>query len=764
MVGLLAAFRARVTARGMTFTALAHASGVQPGNLRRMFTSTTGSPRLGSVMRLLAPLHARIAPAGARTAAELTAFLDGLRRRSALDWEQVLGVTGPYAGKVAARLESDPEQLSLDVVMRLADALHIELELVDDDAPTIHPSERPMTKRSRASRRGQAPLGGPGRPSPSASVSPGEPLVQPSSATAASSAASSVVSAVSSAVSPPPPAASAAPPSTRAAATFGLAPLRPPRLGRYRDAPSQPTPARPRPAPWTPTKEPTAPGGALVSHLASISGADWSAGFAAVWGAAVRGASLPAGLLAGLGQWTEAVFQRFRRAPEVKQPVTDEPPAGWFDALDPIPLVGVWLTAHQPDYHSDDTSLSYDDLGILALHVALDGRTALKLRLAPRGCHRLVQMIYIPRHGPPVDRRCAEVPLEVKIGGEQHRFGHVRASPVFGEIIMGDRVYLLAAISSLLVVIEARGDGARVLWGGRPEKLPEVEIDLTALAHGEASSSTAVEERAGPTAHPYEETRTPTEVQAERTAEITAERTAQADERRALKTAIHELTITRDALEDVRAALSAAQAEIERQSKARAMAEQQLRMAKTVLDQFTETIVSKNRECRQAVTLHQAAEVRAAEADQARDALSVELVELRRQLHEREYTHGPALDVPDALNPIRAQLEGERQRRSIAESLAAASGLKVEAQKREIAELRQAAAQVEALRCARPEPNRLAEVLKPPIKQAEDAEPVRERVESGRAPAAPLVGPVADSDHLTEQGAPASTGSASSSE
>ena len=763
MVGLLAAFRARVTARGMTFTALAHASGVQPGNLRRMFTSTTGSPRLGSVMRLLAPLHARIAPAGARTAAELTAFLDGLRRRSALDWEQVLGVTGPYAGKVAARLESDPEQLSLDVVMRLADALHIELELVDDDAPTIHPSDRPMTKRSRASRRGQAPLGGPGRPSPSASVSPGEPLVQPSSATAASSAVSSAASAAS-AVSPPPPAASAAAPSTRAAATFGLAPLRPPRLGRYRDAPSQPTPARPRPAPWTPTKEPTAPGGALVSHLASISGADWSAGFAAVWGAAVRGASLPAGLLAGLGQWTEAVFQRFRRAPEVKQPVTDEPPAGWFDALDPIPLVGVWLAAHQPDYHSDDTSLSYDDLGIIALHVALDGRTALKLRLAPRGCHRLVQMIYIPHHGPPVDRRCAEVPLEVKIGGEQHRFGHVRASPVFGEIIMGDRVYLLAAISSLFVVIEARGDGARVLWGGRPEKLPEVEIDLTALAQREASSSMEVEERAGPTAHPYEETKTPTEVQAEQTAEITAERTAQADERRALKTAIHELTITRDALEDVRAALSAAQAEIEHQSKARAMAEQQLRMAKTVLDQFTETIVSKNRECRQAVTLHQAAEVRAAEADQARDALSVELVELRRQLHEREYTNGSALDVPDALNPIRAQLEGERQRRCIAESLAAASGLKVEAQKREIAELRQAAAQVEALRSARPEPNRLAEVLKPPIKQAEDAEPVRERVESGRAPAAPLVGPVADSDHLTEQGAPASTGSASSSE
>ena len=78
------------------------------------------------------------------------------------------------------------------------------------------------------------------------------------------------------------------------------------------------------------------------------------------------------------------------------------------------------------------------------------------------------------------------------------------------------------------------------------------------------------------------------------------------------------------------------------------------------------------------------------------------------------------------------------------------------------------AAQAEALRSARPEPNRLAEVPEPPIKlpllQAEDAEPVRERVESGRTPAAPLVGPVADSDRLTEQHAPASVGSASSSE
>ena len=63
-MGLLAAIRARVAARGMTFTELAHASGVQPGNLRRMLTSTTASPRLGSVMRLLPPLHCRIGRRG----------------------------------------------------------------------------------------------------------------------------------------------------------------------------------------------------------------------------------------------------------------------------------------------------------------------------------------------------------------------------------------------------------------------------------------------------------------------------------------------------------------------------------------------------------------------------------------------------------------------------------------------------------------------------------------------------------------------------
>ncbi len=92
--GLLAAIRARVAARGMTFTDLARASGMQPGNLRRMLTSTTASPRLGSVMRLLPPLHARIAPAGARTATELAAFLEDQQRRSALPWDQLLGLTG----------------------------------------------------------------------------------------------------------------------------------------------------------------------------------------------------------------------------------------------------------------------------------------------------------------------------------------------------------------------------------------------------------------------------------------------------------------------------------------------------------------------------------------------------------------------------------------------------------------------------------------------------------------------------------------------
>ena len=115
----------------MTLTGLARAAEMQPGNLRRMFMSTTASPRLGSVMRLLPPLHCQVDPAGARTAGELVAFLDTERQRQGWTWEQLLTPIGLDIDKTSASL-SRPDRMSLEVFARLAEALHIDIELVDD--------------------------------------------------------------------------------------------------------------------------------------------------------------------------------------------------------------------------------------------------------------------------------------------------------------------------------------------------------------------------------------------------------------------------------------------------------------------------------------------------------------------------------------------------------------------------------------------------------------------------------------------------------
>lgn len=73
-------------------------------------------------MRLLPPLRCHVAPAGAHTAAELAAYLEDQRLRQSLDWGQLQGPLGVEAGKVTAVLLSEPEKLSLPVVVRLADA------------------------------------------------------------------------------------------------------------------------------------------------------------------------------------------------------------------------------------------------------------------------------------------------------------------------------------------------------------------------------------------------------------------------------------------------------------------------------------------------------------------------------------------------------------------------------------------------------------------------------------------------------------------
>lgn len=369
--GLLEAIRARAAARGMTLTHLARASGVLPGNLRRMFSSTTASPRLGSVMRLMMPLHCRVAPAGARTAGELAGFLDDLRRRKDLGWEQLLASTGLHADKVSANFTSAPEKVSLDLVIRLAGALHVELGLVDDDeAPTTDPGKRPAVKRSAR------------RPTPRAEPdSPPSALTPPTSPPRESGASSQRTTALA----PPEPATAILPP------TSGLAPLRPPRLGRYASAPPSATP-RPQQAPWTPSREPHRREAAFLS---SLTAQHWSGAYAFLWGMLKTGVSLPARFLDRLGSMTAAAFNRAPPGPG--QRPTQDPPAGCFDALDAEPIADFWRASRRPGHQTTDTVISYDDLGMVAFHVGVDGETAIVVRLMPRGdSHRLVGRFHLP--------------------------------------------------------------------------------------------------------------------------------------------------------------------------------------------------------------------------------------------------------------------------------------------------------------------------------------------------------------------------------
>ena len=243
----------------------------------------------------------------------------------------------------------------MEMVMRLADALHIEFELVDD-AEALPTDARSTKRRARATRR-EATMPE-AVPAPTLPRDRSAPLIAPVAGVATPVAVSAAPMAA--AVSP--------------AARSGLAPLRPPRLGRYRDAPSEPMPERPRPAPWTPSTEPYALESALASRLASLSSEDWSAGFAATCSVFASGVTLPASFLEGLGRWTAAAFQRLRRPPGARRPPTPEPPDGCLDALDPWPLVHGWTASRQPGYSSTDTNLAYD-----ALHggqlVALGDRT-----------------------------------------------------------------------------------------------------------------------------------------------------------------------------------------------------------------------------------------------------------------------------------------------------------------------------------------------------------------------------------------------------
>lgn len=473
---LLAAIRERAAERGVTLADLARAARMQPGNLRRMLANNAASPRLGSAMRLLPPLQCRIAPAGARIAAELVAHLDGQRRAQGLEWEQLLGQPGKRTDRFAALALSDADSLSLADVVRVADALHVELSLVDDldQAAGDGSVSRTRTTRRRATRHARpARQAHPQKAVPPPASPPDRPQ--------------------------PAPLPSASPPTPRrtGGTTPGLGPLRPPRLGRYGDARVEQRVARPPTASWTPREPRPELAGALLPHLAELSGNQWGDVYSVAWDALSRGASLPQQFVDYLGRMTESFLARLRRPKTAPRPTLPDPPDGWYDSLDPALLLQPWLASRQPGYQPKDLLHHYDEHGIKIGHLALDRETMAMVRLAPRGTpHSLIDLLQLSRDGEARFLLHTAVPLAVKLGDDRRLFHHVKSGPVFGELVAGDCIYLLAAVSSLLVILEVTRERTRFVWGGRAEKLPGVVIEPPspgAVAHPEDPATTVVE-------------------------------------------------------------------------------------------------------------------------------------------------------------------------------------------------------------------------------------------------------------------------------
>ena len=488
-VGLLLAIRARAAAREMTLADLARSAGMQPSNLRRMLTHPSATSRLGTVMRLLPPLGCHVAPPGVATAAELVAFLGEQGRRRGLSWDALLGEA------VAAHARTAPERLPLEVVMRVASALNVELTLADGahaDASGDSPNRRPASSSPTAvasSPRGRAAsstrLTSSARSTRSARTTPRRAVRPPDAAAAPERDASSPPPASSPAsppaqtVSQPRPSADASSPTTPSADQHRLGPLRPPRLGRYRDTPPEPPRPRPPPPPWIPREQGSAIDGAVAQQLAEFSGDDWRDIYMLAWSMFSGAASLPARMLERLGHWTAARLTRLRRAhtPPVS-PELPEPPEGWFDEHDLRALMFHWNAARAPGYKPSGIIVQRNEHGLFVGHLSLDDDTMAVIQPAPRGRpHSLANLVQPLPGGGFRSWLTKEVPLEIMIGDERHLFRHVRAGPIFGELALGDRTLLLAAMSVFLVLVEVRGEDATVVWGGPGEMLPTLALE-----------------------------------------------------------------------------------------------------------------------------------------------------------------------------------------------------------------------------------------------------------------------------------------------
>ena len=442
--------QARVAARGMSTAELARAAGMKPGNLRRLLKSSPESPRLGTMMRLLEPLGYRIAPAGARTAAELATYLDGLRRQRNLDWATVCEGSR-VAVKVAERLSTSPEELSLGAVLELARRLDVALTLATEDAapsPAHEPPRRSASSRTR----------GPARTPPLADSTP-SPSLEPAA--------------------PPSAPAPATPPDHEPALASPWR-LRPPRLGRYRDAPAAPTSERPPPPSYVPPAPSYALEHSLLGKLADFTVDDWSSAYTELFHTIAGAAKAPVQMITDMARATEQWFAKLRRPRADPEP--EGVPDNVFAGADPTPLVQAWMRAKTPDGGAEVAQTRHDEYGRAhKIHLALDPKFGVVVRLGQGETpHTLARQFFCPRPGMAMVLSDPGVPLIVRIGDAQHRFTHADAGPVFAELALADRVLLLAAVSWAIVLVQIDAAGARVLWGGRPEEFVGVRVDAPA--------------------------------------------------------------------------------------------------------------------------------------------------------------------------------------------------------------------------------------------------------------------------------------------
>lgn len=443
--------QARAAARGMSTAELARAAGMKPGNLRRLLKSSPESPRLGTMMRLLEPLGYRISPAGARTAAELAAYLDDLRRQRGLDWATVCEGSR-VAVKVAERLSTSPEELSLGAVLELARRLDVALTLAAEDAAAPSPAHEPPRRRASSRTRG------PTRTPPLA-----EPMPSPSSDPAA-----------------PPSAPTPTAPLEHEPAPASPWRLRPPRLGRYRDTPTAPTRERSPPVTYAPPAPSYALEHSMLGKLADFTADDWSSAYTELFHTIAGAAKAPVKLITDMARATEQWFAKLRRPRADPEP--ESAPDNVFAGADPTPLVQAWMRAKTPGGDAEVAQTRHDEYGRAhKIHLALDPKFGVVVRLGQgEAPHILARQFLCPRPGMVTEVSDPDVPLVIRVGDAQRRFTHVEASPVFAELTMADRVLLLAAVSWAIVLVQIDTAGARVLWGGRPEEFAGMRVDAAA--------------------------------------------------------------------------------------------------------------------------------------------------------------------------------------------------------------------------------------------------------------------------------------------